>query len=189
LAEVTTSVRVLRPGRTVQLVEASLHHAGRTVVTLRAWLLRAGDTARLAGSRLPAVPPPEDVEPWDPTTVWPGGFIASAEVRRTQVEPGRALVWVRTDVPLVDGEEVSPLARTAGLLDIANGMTVRADPREVAFPNVDLTAHLFREPVDGWLGLDVTVSFGDDGVGVTSCVIHDAAGPLGTMAQILTIRA
>ena len=188
MAEVETSVRVLRPGRTIELVEAALGHGGRTVVTLRAWLMRRADTGAIAGSRLPAMKPPTDTPVWDPTTVWPGGFIASAEVRRVETGPGRAQVWVRTDVGLVEGEEASPLARSACLLDIINGMTVRADPREVAFPNLDLTAHLVREPTGPWLGFDATVSFGAHGAGVTSSVLHDESGPLGTLSQILTVR-
>jgi hypothetical protein len=67
-------------------------------------------------------------------------------------------------------------------------MTVRADPRQVAFPNVDLTAHLFRQPEPGWLGFDTTVSFGPTGLGLTSTVLHDEAGPIGTVAQTLTVR-
>jgi hypothetical protein len=186
--EVEVAVEVLRPGRTIELVEARLVHAGRPAVLLRAWLLRPTDTAPLAASSLEPIPAPEDLEPWDPTTVWPGGFIASADVRRWQREPGRAAFWARPRVPLVADEEVSPLARAAGLVDIANGMTVRADPGEVAFPNVDLTAHLVREPHGDWIGFDTTVSFGPRGLGLTSSVLHDEEGPLGTMAQVLTLR-
>jgi hypothetical protein len=97
-------------------------------------------------------------------------------------------VWVRTGQPLVAGEEASRFAAVVGLLDIANGMTVRAAPGEVAFPNVDLTAHFFAQPAPGWLGLDTTVSFGADGVGLTASVLHDETGPIGTSAQCLTVR-
>jgi hypothetical protein len=185
---VDVAVRVIRPGRTVELVEAALSHGGRTAVLARAWLLRPGRTEHLAGSALPRIPPPDEMPPWTATDVWPGGFIASAEVRRRQLEPGRAAFWVRTRLPLVAGEEVSGLAGAAGLLDIANGMTVRVSPEEVAFPNVDLTAHLFRSPSGDWLGFDTTVSFGPGGLGLTSSVLHDAVGPVGTMSQILTVR-
>lgn len=188
MAEVEVSVQVLRPGRTIELVEARLGHAGRTVVTLRAWLMRRGDTDAVGGTPHPRLPQPHELPAWDPTTVWPGGYIAAAEVRRAEQEPGRAAVWVRTDVPLLSGEDVSPLARSAVLFDIVNGMTVRTDPRQVAFPNLDLTAHLFREPEGEWLGFDAAVSFGPAGIGVTSSVLHDTAGPLGTMAQVLTVR-
>ena len=39
----THEVRVLRPGRTVELVEATLSHGGRAVVVARAWLIAHGD--------------------------------------------------------------------------------------------------------------------------------------------------
>ncbi len=187
MEEVTVAVRVRRPGRTVELVEAELSHGGRPGVLLRAWLLSTGDTPAIAGTDLPHLPGPATMAPWDPTTVWPGGFIDSVELRREQQGPGRGGYWVRTDVPLLD-EPVSATARAAGLLDIANGMTARAHPDEVAFPNLDLTAHLFRAPDPGWLGFDTTVSFGASGHGLTSTVLHDETGPLGTIAQSLTVR-
>ncbi|UYM06830.1 thioesterase family protein [Solicola gregarius] len=186
--EMETSVEVLRPGRTIELVEAVLRHNNRDVVRMRVWLLQPRDTADLAGTALPRIPSPDDTPAWDPATVWPGGFIGSVEVRRAQVEPGRAAFWVRTTQPLVDDEKASRLAAAVGLLDIANGMTVRADPKAVVFPNVDLTAHLFAEPQGDWLGFDTTVSFGTSGLGTTSTVIHDAGGPIGTMTQMLTVR-
>lgn len=188
VAEVEVSVRLLRPGRTIELVEATLAHGGRAVVVLRAWLLEPRDTATFAGTGLDPIPGPEDHEPWDPTTIWPGGFIASVEVRRRQVAPGRATVWVRTPVPLVEGREVGRLAATVGLLDIANGMTVRADPQAVAFPNLDLTAHLVAAPQGAWVGLDTRVTFGADGLGLTHSVVHDETGPIGTSSQTLTVR-
>ncbi|GAA2145348.1 thioesterase family protein [Nocardioides koreensis] len=181
-------VDVVRPGRTIELVEARLSHHGRDAVLLRAWLLQARDTTHLGSSLLPPIAPPAEMTSWDPTTVWPGGFIASAEVRRDQVEPGRASFWVRTDVPLLEDEEASALAGAAGLFDIANGMTVLACPQDVAFPNIDLTAHLFAEPRGGWLGFDTTVSFGPGGLGLTSSVLHDVGGPIGTLSQALTVR-
>jgi hypothetical protein len=185
---VEVTVRVARPGRTIELVEAALRHDARDIVLLRAWLLRSGNTDRVAGTPLPAMPPPTQLSPWDATTVWPGGFIASAEVRRDQDEPGRARFWVRTGTALLDDEPVSDLARFAGLLDIANGMTVRAAPSEVAFPNVDLTAHFFAEPHGDWVGFDTSVSFGPTGLGLTSSVLHDERGSVGTLAQTLTVR-
>lgn len=190
LAEVDLDVRVLRPGRTIELVEATLAHGGRPAVVLRTWLLEPRATAGIAGTDLAPLPPPAAMTPWDPATVWPGGFIASVEVRRVLTAPGRGAFWVRTPVALVEGEDVSPVARAAGLWDISNGMVARADPGAVVFPNVDLTAHVTREPVleDGWVGFDTTQSYGADGLGLTSSVLHDAAGPLGTSAQVLTVR-
>jgi hypothetical protein len=188
IAEVDVEVTVVRPGRTVELVEATLAHAGRVAVRLRAWLMEPRDTSALAGSEHAGILGPDQTEPWDATTVWSGGFIRSAEVRRVQQVPGRARSWVRTDVPLVADDDVTPLAATVGLLDIANGMSVRAAPAEVAFPNVDLTAHFFARPAGDWVGFDTTVSFGPDGLGLTTSVLHDERGPVGTSSQLLTVR-
>lgn len=187
LAEVEIDVRVVRPGRSIELVEAVLSHGGRPAVLLRAWLLAGGDTGGLSATDLPRLSAPDEVEEWDPTSVWPGGFIASISLRRDQQHPGRATFWGRTPLPLLD-EPASPTAAALGLMDIANGMTVRADPGAVAFPNVDLTAHLFRAPRPGWLGFDTSVSFGATGLGLTSSTLHDEHGPFGTLCQSLTVR-
>jgi hypothetical protein len=183
-----TRVQVARPGKGVELVEAEVACGGRTAITLRAWLARPGDTAELAAEPLPRIPAPDETPDVDLTKDWPGGFIHSVDVRRTQAEPGRATAWVRTDVPLIQDEKVSPTARAAGLLDLANGLTVRRDPREVAFPNLDLVAHLYRTPEGEWLGFDTTVTFGPTGLGLTSTVLHDERGPVGTVAQSLVVR-
>ena len=160
LEEYRTAVTVVRPGKSVELVEAVLSHADRPAVRARAWLLDVEDTAAIAGTPEPALPAPDELEPWDPTTVWAGGMLASIQVRRESVEPGHARYWLRTDHALLDGEEVSPLARAVGVLDIANGMAVRAAPEAVAYPNLDLTVHLHRDPQPGWLGFDTRVTFG-----------------------------
>lgn len=197
LEPIEVAVEVVRPGRTIELVEATASYAGRVVVRLRAWVSAAYDTAALAGTGLAPIDGPDDLEPWDMSSLWPGGFIASVDVRRRDLGPGRSTCWVRTPHALVDDEQVSPLAATAGLLDIANGIAVRLDPTVVQFPNVDLTAHLLRPPAltpaaggepGGWLGFDTTVSVGPGGLGVTSTVLHDVEGPLGTIAQSLTVR-
>lgn len=185
---VGTSVRVLRPGRTIELVEATLTHAGRTIVVLRAWLLAPHDSSAFAGTAARSIPGPGELTEWSPTEYWPGGFIGSVELRRHLEAPGRGWFWVRTRTPLLAGEEVGATARVAGLLDIANGMTVRADPSLVHFPNVDLTAHLMRPPQGEWLGIDASQSFGATGIGVTSSTLHDEAGPLGSLSQCLTVR-
>ena len=188
LGEFSTRVEVVRPGRSVELVEAVASQGERDAVSLRAWLLRPGDTAAIAATTLAEIEPPERTEPWDPTTEWPGGFIASIEVRRRWFGPGRSHFWARTQVPLIAGGGYSPLAYYVGLLDIANGMTVRASPEEVAFPNVDLNVQFFAAPAGEWVGFDTGVTFGAGGVGVTSTVLHDRNGPVGVMAQTLTVR-
>ncbi|MBB0967602.1 thioesterase family protein [Dietzia aerolata] len=185
---VDTTVEVIRPGRTIELVEATYGHGERTGIRVRAWLQQPRETGRIAGVGLEGIPRPEEMPEWDPTTLWDGGYLASAQVRRTEIATGHSEYWVRTDVPLLGDEPVSDLARAAALFDIANGMAVRADPTRVHFPNIDLTAHLVREPRGPWVGFETRVTFGPGGLGLTSSVIHDLDGPVGTVAQSLTVR-
>ena len=185
---VDLQVRVVRPGRTIELVEATLGHGGRSAVIARAWLVQTTDTEALAGSALPGIPPVDELERWDAADVWPGEFVRTAEVRRRQIEPGRAVFWIRPTLPLVEGEAIGPTARALGVVDVANGMTPRVPPAVAVFPNLDLTVHLFRQPLGEWVGFDTTVSFGATGLGLTHSVLHDARGPVGAAAQSLTVR-
>lgn len=188
LDTVEIDVTVIRPGRTIELVEARLSHNGRPAILLRAWLAQAYDTSAIAGGGFAAIPGPETMAPWDGTGEWPGGFIASIDARRQPVAPGRAIGWIRTPHALIEDEAVSPLARTMGLVDTANGLAPLVSTADAAFPNLDLTAHIFRAPAGEWVGCDVTVSFGADGIGLTHSILHDRDGAIGTVSQWLTIR-
>ncbi|NNC12732.1 thioesterase family protein [Planctomonas sp. JC2975] len=188
IEEVEIEVRMLRPGRTIELVEAVLSHDARPAIIARAWWMQRSDTTSVAGSGIPSLAPRETFEPWSASADWPGGFVDTVETLRRQVEPGRASFWLRPRIPLLEGEPISPVARLLGVIDIANGMTVRMPPTQVAFPNLDLTAHLFREPAGQWIGGDTSVSFGPDGAGLTHTVLFDESGPLGASSQSLTVR-
>lgn len=184
----TITLRLIRAGRTIELVEATVLQHDRPAILARAWFSAGFDTETLAGTPLPAMPPPEDMAPYDFGAVWDGDAVRSAEVRRQQLATGHAQSWCRTDHPLLEGEAIGTTAYAIGMLDFANGMTPRARPQDVLFPNLDLTVHLFRTPVAPWIGFDTNVSFGPGGLGLTQTRLHDAAGPLGTVAQILTVR-
>lgn len=182
-------VEVLRPGRTIELLEATMVIRGRPVVRARAWRLWRQDTSMVAGGAPEPMPGPESAGGWDGLTHWGGGYIASIEVRPLAGRrPGRTRAWLRTGVGLVEGEPIGDLARYLGLVDTANGIAVRRPPAEWMFPNVDLSVHLHRQPQGPWVGLDTTVVFGADGVGLTSTVLHDLAGAIGRAEQILTLR-
>ncbi|MGX1812232.1 thioesterase family protein [Nocardia sp. NPDC055321] len=183
------AVRTVRPGRTIELVEAVVTIAGRDVVNARAWLLSEQDTASVAGGEPDRLPDPEALPSWPLSAIWSGGYIASVDTRAARAyEPGRNTAWVRSTVDLVAGEPVDPLAGFIALVDTANGIAVRRDPAKWMFPNLDLTIHLHRQPRGAWTGLDTGVTFGQAGQGLTSTVLHDVDGPVGVAQQILTVR-
>ncbi|MEW2246454.1 thioesterase family protein [Streptomyces sp. NPDC006975] len=189
LDECEIEVETVRPGRTIELLEAVVRIAGRPVVRARAWFLARLDTSAVAGGPDDRLAPPEALAPWPLSGLWPGGYIASLDVRPVSPpRPGRTTAWVSTPLDLVAGTRVSPLASYLALVDTANGIAVRQPPTEWMFPNVDLTVHLHRPPRGDWTGLDTTVTFGPSGQGLTSTVLHDVDGPVGHAQQILTVR-
>jgi hypothetical protein len=193
LEPTTLRVRTVRPGRTIELLEAVASVDGRDVVRARAWRLAIQDTAAVAGGLPRAMPPRERCAPHGASATWPGGSIRSVQVLRAPTGgSGEGQAWLRTALALVEGEPATPTAAFLGLVDTANGMNVRLDPREWAFPNVDLSVHLHRAPQGGpgrWVGLDTLVTIGAGGVGLTSTTLHDELGPVGRAEQILTVRA
>ena len=190
IEEFDVTVDVVRPGKTVELVEAVAQARGRAFVRARIWRLERRDTGAIAGGQAEPLPPAAHGVPWALASVWPGGYIASLDVRGVgKRTPGRATVWIRTPIALVAGESASDVARYVGLLDTANGIAVRFPPETWFYPNVDLTVSFYRQPRGEWVGLDTTVVFGPEGQGVTSTTLHDETGPVGIATQTLTIRS
>lgn len=187
--EFTIDVEVVRPGRSIELVEASMRHGDRTSIRARIWLLAVSDTTQVQGTEWAPLPPPEAMRPLPFSSVWGGGFIDSLEARQhVDARPGRGLSWIRTRYPLVEGETDPPVAGFLKLVDTANGLVVREHPGSVFFANVDLTVHFHRQPDAGWVGFDTRVNFGPTGLGETLSVLSDIHGPVGTAAQSLTVR-
>ena len=188
--EFEVTVRTIRPGRTIELLEAELTAGGRVAIRATAWRLITSDSSEVAAVEDEPITPVGECDPWDGAE-WPGGYIRSLEMYQApHHRSGRGSVWIRTSHPLVGGAASPDWVRLIGLVDTANGIATRVPPGpgSWAFPNVDLQIHLYREPSGEWLGIDNAVSFGADGIGLTSSVLHDATGPFGRAEQILTLR-
>jgi hypothetical protein len=187
--EFTIDVEVVRPGRSIELIEASMRHGNRTSVHARIWRLASTDTAEVQGIEWAPLPPPQAMREHAFSSTWSGGFIRSLEVRQgVNTRAGCGQSWIRTRYPLVAGEVDPPVAGFMKVVDTANGLVVREPPSSVFFPNVDLTVHFIRQPEAGWVGFDTRVNFGPTGLGETLSVLSDIHGPIGTAAQSLTVR-
>ena len=187
--ELSIDVEVVRPGRSIELIEASMRHDNLTSIRARIWRLAATDTTHVQGLEWTPLPPPDAMRPLAFSSVWGGGFIGSLEARQdADARPGRGRSWVRTRCPLVEAETDPPVAGFLKLVDTANGLVVRERPGSVFFANVDLTVHFVRQPEAGWVGFDTHVNFGPTGLGETFSVMSDIRGPVGTAAQSLTVR-
>lgn len=191
LGRVDVRARTIRPGKKVQLIEASLLAAGAEV-------------ARATGLRIRehAVPLPETAHGTDrvadPSTappfaferrVGPLTFGAAMELAPIVGGPGQvgpATVWFRLKVPIVAGEETSPLMRVAAAADFGNGISAVVDWNGGwMFINPDLTIHLSRYPNGEWVALEAVTHGADDGVGFAESALYDEGGRIGRSVQSL----
>ncbi|WP_411155989.1 acyl-CoA thioesterase domain-containing protein [Microbacterium sp. NIBRBAC000506063] len=88
LDPVDVTLRVIRPGRTIELVEAELSQHGRTAVILRAWLLQRIDTAAIAGSAFDPLPTLGEMPADDFDEKWPGDSSARWRCGASRSAPG-----------------------------------------------------------------------------------------------------
>jgi hypothetical protein len=188
LLPLRTSARVVRPGRSVELLEASLSGPRGEVMRASAWRLRVGELALGAGAE--AGPPgPERGEERDFFTVRQVGHHTAMEyrfVRGAFLEPGPATVWLRPRVPLVEGEALSPLQRVLVAADSGNGVSAALDHSRHLFINTDLSVHLLRPPVGEWVCLEATTYV--SGLGLADTALWDERGRIGRAAQTLLVR-
>jgi hypothetical protein len=189
VADVTVRSRVLRPGRSVELVEAELEAGGRTVLRARAWRVRAAELV------YPPHPVPDDALPAFPgeATAWPGsrgGYLEAMEWRPAAGrpgEPGPATVWGRMRYPLVPGEEPTGLQRMLVLADSGNGVSNVLPWTDWIFINPELTVHVAAAPEGEWICLDAETRVDGSGFGLASSRLFDRQRLVGRGAQSLYV--
>jgi hypothetical protein len=99
------------------------------------------------------------------------------------------MVWMRAGVPLVEGEQTTPLERVMIAADVSNGVSAALDWRRYMFINTDLSVHLKRLPAGEWVGVDAVTYPEAHGIGLADAVLWDEHGRLGRGAQTLVVRA
>jgi hypothetical protein len=192
IGPVRVEAEVVRPGRRVQLVEATLSNGDGDLMRARAWRLRTAPIELPAEVSGPGAPPgPEHgSEPEFFATGDTAGYHTAMEwkaIAGAFLEPGPATVWMRMRHPLVAGEEPTPLQRTLIAADVGNGISAVLDWRTHLFINVDLTVYLERMPEGEWVCVDAVTLPQPHGVGTAESVLFDRKGRIGRAAQSLLI--
>jgi Acyl-CoA thioesterase C-terminal domain/Acyl-CoA thioesterase N-terminal domain len=196
LATLRGEARLLRPGRKVQWVGASLHEGERELAR-----------ATVLWIRREALPPPEGhggghaARPPGPETVpatrpeWRSGGrayhshgVEHRVVRGAWGRPGPCTDWIRLRVPVVAGEAPSPLQRVAAAADFGNGISAALPLGAWRFVNPDLTIHLQRLPRGEWIGLDAVTWLEGQGIGLAESELFDEEGRLGRSLQSLLLE-
>jgi hypothetical protein len=99
--------------------------------------------------------------------------------------PGRA--WARPRVPLIAGQQATPMCRALLVADSGSGISAVLDGAGFIFINVDLTVALTRDPAGDWLLLEAETRTGSDGTGLATTVLSDTTGVCGTGLQTLLV--
>jgi Thioesterase-like superfamily len=193
LTVLTVTARVVRPGRRVQLAEATLGDDDGAIAVARAWRIRRdGTVAEQSADEPPSFAGPDQcpaIEGFDP---WKGpSYFSAVEWRAASGDffrPGPATVWMRMNGELVEGEPPSPLVRTLVAADSGNGVSMELPIETHLFINTELTVHLFREPEGEWVCLDARTRIGPDSVGLASSVLYDGRSRIGAAHQALLVR-
>jgi hypothetical protein len=187
------STRLRRPGRNVQLVEATLRSPEHDVA--RATGLRMRRTEVTLPEDMPEhAPPPPGPEQGRPARRGAGPFLQGFHtegvehrfLRGSFAEPGPAVDWIRVKYPLVEGEPISPLARVCAAADFGNGISGLL-PGTHIYINPDLTVYLHRYPQGEWVCLDSITHIQREGVGLAESRLSDERGPIGCSMQSLLV--
>jgi len=194
LAPLDLRTRVLRDGKRVQLVEASLRAADQEIVRATALRIRSADVPAPAAE--PDPPPhagPDGSAPIDMPAFEAGPAMFARdgmEIRFAAgafADVGPAFAWFRLRVPLVAGEQPSPLQRLAAAGDFGNGIATAVSWATHVFINPDLTLYVERLPQGEWVGLDAITRVGGAGTGVSDSALYDEGGRVGRAQQGLFV--
>jgi hypothetical protein len=186
------SARHLRPGRRVEQLEAVLTDGdGTELMRATAWRMRVEEVD---------VPEPDEPPPSGPEGLPVGAkprffadeiaYHAALEWRFVHGEfdaPGPAACWTRMRVPLVAGEDTTPVEHLLVMADAASGISAVLDWQRFAFMNVDFSVHLGRPPVGEWVAMDAVTRPYRSGAGLCTSTLFDTRGRVGVTAQALLV--
>jgi hypothetical protein len=193
VAEMNVTTTVDRPGKKIEMRTAIVSVDAKPRARLTAWLFQTS-ADRNPTVHLDDEPPPPMPEKAVSTyfeAVPRFGYGDALEWRFPEggfIEIGPAAVWSRLRVAIVDGEEVTPLARALAMVDSANGISAELDVRKYLFVPVNLTVSLAREPIGEWVGMRAETALSSDGVGTTRARLFDSRGTIGRALQTLYVE-
>jgi hypothetical protein len=203
-APLDVHVGSIRKGGLLHVVEAALLADGELITKATALLLRRLDEELPIDSPGARLEGPDGLEPrtmGDWMGSRPAGARASPprleglhttiEVRRLSrgEDGGPNRTWVRLPAQLVQGEANSPLVLAATLSDFTNAFanspsSGAGQPRQPAgMINADITLYLHRYPEGEWIALETQRMAQPSGLAVSTAVIHDRRGPIGTVVE------
>ena len=183
MAPVRWRTEVLREGKKLQILRATLLHEDREVADMTAVRMRIGCSPTPLPLR--SYPGPEQAQAM-PRSHLPRSF----ELRSVpgSERPGGIAFWMHMGGDLFPEQPASPLAHAMCLADFGSSLCGPLDRSKWTYPNFDLTMHVFREPVGEWLLLDADIETAGLGMALVSGILADEQGAFGRAHQSIIIN-
>jgi Thioesterase-like superfamily len=182
-APLAIRTEVRRKGGRAGALEAVLTAEGKLMAKAMASFV-----APLATAGTPAAAP----QPFDPSglPVWSAlRFFSNKTLFDAQDirDDGKGTKWGRLLRPLA--AFASPLAEVFAIAD--NGTPFYLTAQQImprwTFPNIDISVHVSRPPVGGWIGVQAFSDWRPDGMGLTDSKLYDMQGYLGRACQTVVL--
>jgi acyl-coenzyme A thioesterase PaaI-like protein len=183
-APVRISAEVVRTGRRMQSVEATMTQDGEVVARGSALYLRrsAQPDGTIWSTPLAMPPLPHEPSQFDddvPMFIKAYGRTRDDSDANAWQHDGPRFAWLREVRALVDGEEVSPFVRAAMAVDVTSSMA-NFSTTGLAFINADYTLTLSRLPEGTYIGLAALTHYSEAGVATGTASLFDTRGPIGS---------
>ena len=189
IAPLDIEVHRIRPGRSVELLEATASVNGRPALVARGWRMRR-TPADFPTVGIHAGPPAPDVLERGAmmSYAYQDGYLSVVDfafISGSGDELGPARAWGRSRADLIEGEAMTGWQHTVVVADSSSGVSMGSNPLTHPAINCDLVVSLHRDPRPGWVHLDTeTIGSPEQGV-LTDTRISDDHGSLGRCVQNL----
>jgi hypothetical protein len=200
---VRTRTQVIRQGRSMDVIDATLETGGEVFARASAMRFRldaidvtGSDAPRYGGGAL-RLPPKEARIPTAAEFSDVEAFHLALDMQPA-LDSDSPAIWFRLLCPLVAGEPLTPLVRCALIADwtysvpymtkvFAEGPSQTM--QHFSTINPDTSVNLHRAPEGEWIGLDSHIHYGGEGAGTAMAFLHDEKGPIGHSSQCILIRS
>jgi len=192
VAPLTFESEIIREGKKIQLCMIRLFAEGVEVVRANVLKIRyqAADIPNEAVTPALDVPGPDQC-PDDTIDRFGNSFLGTMSLRSAFgrfIERGPAAIWFRANLPLIEGEPLSPLLRAVIASDFCNGVSPTLDFDKWTFINADVSISLARQPVGDWILVNAESFSGPEGAGLSMARLGDARGYFGRVIQTLVVE-
>ena len=191
IGTLAVSAAVTRAGRKVQRLDGTLESDGKIVARASGLAIQRADTAVESPPEPLDLPAPGISAPFV-FPFFPDGVSYAAAVEQRLARgvwgKGDAALWMRSRIPLIVGETLSPLQRVMLVADSGSGVAVVVDALKTTFINADVDVALHRPPAGEWVCVDARTTLGAHGIGLTTSRLFDERGAIGVAHQSLVIN-